>query len=160
MLELAVRPQVVAPGVRRPAQRTLEPAREVHVVVVPYVRYHFAAQLAPVQIAAARQTLKRQPHVPGLGACRGEIIYRETQTHRERERLTERERWARHRECESESGTEQNKQDGACLRGAAVPGDPKVTAVIRFNLTLESLDFIYGSKSHYFVRSKWLISKI
>lgn len=69
VLELAVRAQVVGARVRRAAQRTLEPAREVHVVVVAYVRHHLAAQLAPVQVEGARDPLERQPHVPALRAC-------------------------------------------------------------------------------------------
>lgn len=69
VLELAVRAQVVRARVRGAAQRTLEAAREVHVVVVADVRHHLAAQLAAVQVQRARHALERQPHVPALRAC-------------------------------------------------------------------------------------------
>lgn len=69
MFELAMGAQVVAASVGGTAQRTLEPAGEMDVIVVAYVRDHFAAQLATMQIAAAREPFKCEPHVPGLGAC-------------------------------------------------------------------------------------------
>lgn len=69
VLELAVRAQVVGARVSRAAQRALEPPREVHVIVVPDVRHHLAAQLAPVQVERAGHALERQPHVPALRAC-------------------------------------------------------------------------------------------
>lgn len=69
VLELAVRAQVVRARVRGAAQRALEAAREVHVVVVADVRHHLAAQLAAVQVQRARHALERQPHVPALRAC-------------------------------------------------------------------------------------------
>lgn len=59
VFEFAVGTEVVAAGVRCPAQRTLKPAWEVHVIVVAYVRHYFAAQLAPVQVAATWQLVKR-----------------------------------------------------------------------------------------------------
>lgn len=69
VLELAVRAQVVGARVGGAAQRALEAAREVHVVVVADVRHHLAAQLAAVQVQRARHALERQPHVPALRAC-------------------------------------------------------------------------------------------
>lgn len=69
VLELAVRAQVVGARVGGAAQRALEAAREVHVVVVADVRHHLAAQLAAVQVERARHALERQPHVPALRAC-------------------------------------------------------------------------------------------
>lgn len=69
MLELAVGSQVVRSGVRRAAERTLEPAGEMHVVVVAYVRDHFPAELATVQVQRAGHPLEREPHVPALRAC-------------------------------------------------------------------------------------------
>lgn len=75
MLELAVGAQVIAARVRRPAQRALEAARKVDVVVVPDVGHHLAAQLAAVQVTAAREALEREPHVPGLRACVISIQY-------------------------------------------------------------------------------------
>lgn len=48
MFEFKVRAQVVAARVRRTTERTLKPAGEVDVVVVPDVRHDLAAQLAPV----------------------------------------------------------------------------------------------------------------
>lgn len=68
MLELAVGAQVVAARVRRPAEGALEASGEVDVVVVAYVRHDLATQLAAMQIAAAREALKGEPHVPGLRA--------------------------------------------------------------------------------------------
>lgn len=72
MLKFAMGPQVVAACVRGSAQRTLEPAWEVHVVVVAYVCHYFPAQLAPVQVAPTRQFVKRKPHVPGFWTCKNE----------------------------------------------------------------------------------------
>lgn len=69
VFELAMGAQVVAASVGGAAQRTLEPAGKMDVIVVAYVRDHFAAQLATVEIAAAREPFKCEPHVPGLGAC-------------------------------------------------------------------------------------------
>lgn len=69
VLELAVRAQVVGSRVGGAAQRALEPAGEVHVVVVADVRHHLPAQLAAVQVERARDPLERQPHVPALRAC-------------------------------------------------------------------------------------------
>lgn len=59
MLELAMGSQVVAAGVRGSTQGALEPAREVHVIVVSNVRHYFAAQFAPMQVAATWQLVKR-----------------------------------------------------------------------------------------------------
>ena len=53
MLEFAMRAQVIASGVGRPAEWTFEAARKVHMVMVAYVGDHFAAKLAPMQIATA-----------------------------------------------------------------------------------------------------------
>lgn len=69
VFELAVRAQVVGARVGGAAQRALEAAREVHVVVVADVRHHLAAQLAAVQVERAGHALERQPHVPALRAC-------------------------------------------------------------------------------------------
>lgn len=66
MLKFAVGSEIVASGVCRSAQRTFEPAREVHVIVVPDVRHDFAAQFAPVQVASTWQFVKRKSHVPGF----------------------------------------------------------------------------------------------
>lgn len=63
-----MRSQVIAAGVGGPAQGTLESSREMHMIMVSYVRHHFAAQLATMQITAARQSLECQTHVPGFGA--------------------------------------------------------------------------------------------
>lgn len=76
VLELAVRAQVVGARVGGAAQRALEPAREVHVVVVADVRHHLAAQLAAVQVERARHALERQPHVPALRAIDGVSLVR------------------------------------------------------------------------------------
>lgn len=59
MFEFAMRAQIVAAGIRGSAQRTLEPAREVHVIVVANVRHYFPTQFAPVQVAATWQLVKR-----------------------------------------------------------------------------------------------------
>lgn len=61
-----MRAQVVATCIRGTTERTLKPAREVDVVVVPDVRHDLAAQLAPVKVAAAWHPVKGQPHVPGF----------------------------------------------------------------------------------------------
>lgn len=59
MFEFTVRAQIVAAGVGGAAERTLEPTGEVNVIVVANVRHYFAAQFAPVQVAAAWQLVKR-----------------------------------------------------------------------------------------------------
>lgn len=59
MLEFAVGSEVVASSVCRPAQRALESAREVHVIMVPDMGHYFAAQFTPVQVAAAWQFVER-----------------------------------------------------------------------------------------------------
>lgn len=64
-----MRAQVVATCVRGTTERTLKPAGEVDVVVVPDVRHDLAAQLAPVKVAAAWHPVKGQPHVPGFWTC-------------------------------------------------------------------------------------------
>lgn len=69
MFEFIVRAQVVATCVRGTTERTLKPAGEVDVVVVPDVRHDLAAQLAPVKVAAAWHPVKGQPHVPGFWTC-------------------------------------------------------------------------------------------
>lgn len=58
MLELTVGAQIVAARIGGPAQRTLEAARKMDVVVVADVRDDLAAQLATVQVAAAREALE------------------------------------------------------------------------------------------------------
>lgn len=68
MLELAVGAQIVAAGVGGTAQGALEAAGEVDMIVVAYVRHDLAAQLAAMQVAATGETLKGEPHVPGLRA--------------------------------------------------------------------------------------------
>lgn len=59
MFEFAMRAQIIAPGVRGSAQRTLEPAWEVHVIVVAYVRHYFPTQFATMQVASTWQLVKR-----------------------------------------------------------------------------------------------------
>lgn len=76
VLELAVRAQVVGARVGGAAQRALEAAGEVHVVVVADVRHHLAAELAAVQVQRARHALERQPHVPALRACNQKPVSR------------------------------------------------------------------------------------
>jgi len=58
VLELAVGPQVVAARVGGPAEGALEATREMDVVVVADVGDDLAAQLATVQVAAAREPLE------------------------------------------------------------------------------------------------------
>lgn len=59
MFEFAVSPQVVAAGISSSTQWALEPAREVHMIVVANVRHYFATQFASMQVAATWQLVKR-----------------------------------------------------------------------------------------------------
>lgn len=58
MFKFAMCAKVIASGVGGSAQRTLEPAREVHMIMVSYVRHYFPTQFAPVQVAATWQLVK------------------------------------------------------------------------------------------------------
>lgn len=59
VFEFAMGTEVIAACVRGSAQWTLEPAREVHVIVIANVSHYFPTQFAPVQVAATWQLVKR-----------------------------------------------------------------------------------------------------
>lgn len=59
MLEFAVGAEVVAACVSGPTERTLEPAREVHMVMISYVGHYLAAEFTSVQITTTWQLVER-----------------------------------------------------------------------------------------------------